>query len=117
MQIQVNTDKNILGSAELINQVEATLEDELSRFSERITRVEVQLTDQNSSQKSGGNDKRCVLEARLTGMQPVKVSADGSTIDEALDGAAKNLSKRLNRTLERLDNPKGRISYAGEQPD
>ena len=50
-------------------------------------------------------------------MQPIKVSADGSTLDQALDGATKNLSKLLTRTLERLDNPRGRTSYAGEQTD
>ena len=117
MQIQVNTDKHIQGSAELTTQVEATLEGALARFSDRITRVEVQLSDENGSQKSGSNDKRCVLEARLTGMQPIKVSADSSSHEHALDGAAKNLSKILTRTLDRLDDPRGRISYAGEQTD
>jgi ribosome-associated translation inhibitor RaiA len=77
--------------------------------------VEVQLSDENGIQKSGGGDKRCVLEARLAGMQPIKVSADGSSLEQALDGAAKNLSKLLGRTLDRLDNPKGRTSYAGDQ--
>lgn len=114
MQIQVNTDKHIKGSAELTMQVEATLEGALSRFSNRITRVEIQLSDENGSQKSGSSDKRCVLEARLTGMQPIKVSADGPSHELALDSAAKNLAKLLGRTLERLDNPKGRTSYAGD---
>jgi ribosome-associated translation inhibitor RaiA len=117
MQIQVNTDNHVEGTAELLTQVEATLEGALSRFSDRITRVEVQLSDQNSSEKSGSNDKRCVLEARLTGMQPVKVSAEGATLDQSLNGAAKKLSKLLTRTLERLDDPRGRTSYGGEQAD
>lgn len=64
MKIQVNTDRNLDGSAELITQVAATLEGALSRFSNRITRVEVHLSDENGSQKSGSSDKRCVLEAR-----------------------------------------------------
>lgn len=117
MQVQVNTDRNIDGSAELIMQVEATLEDALSRFSNRITRIEVHLSDENSSQKPGSSDKRCVLEARLTGMQPVKVSADGSNHEQALGDAAKNLVKLLGRTLDRLGNPKGRSSYAREAPE
>ncbi len=117
MQIQVNTDRNIDGSAELIRQVVATLEDALSRFSNRITRIEVHLSDENGSQKPGDSDKRCVLEARLTGMQPVKVSADGSSREQALGDAAKNLVKLLGRTLDRLGNPKGRSSYAREAPE
>jgi ribosome-associated translation inhibitor RaiA len=114
MQIQVNTDNQVNGSAELRMQVEATLTDALSRFSHRITRVEVQLSDENGSQKSGSSDKRCVLEARLTGMQPIKVSADGPSHELALDGATKKLTKLIGRTLERSDDPKGRTSYAGE---
>jgi ribosome-associated translation inhibitor RaiA len=115
VQIQVNTDRHTDGSTELTVQVEAALEGALTRFSDRITRVEVHLSDENGSQKSGGSDKRCVLEARLAGMQPIKVSADGPSHELALDGAMKNLAKLLGRTLERLDNPKGRTSYAGDQ--
>jgi len=115
VQIQVNTDRHTDGSTELTVQVEAALEGALARFSDRITRVEVHLSDENGSQKSGGSDKRCVLEARLAGMQPIKVSADGPSHELALDGAMKNLAKLLGRTLERLDNPKGRTSYAGDQ--
>ena len=114
MQIQVNTDRNLDGSAELITQVEATLEGALSRFSNRITRVEVHLSDENGRQKSGSSDKRCVLEARLTGMKPINVSADGSSHEQALNDAANSLVKLLGRTLDRLDNHKGRASYAGE---
>jgi ribosomal subunit interface protein len=114
MQIQVNTDNHVEGSDELTTQVESTLENALSRFTEKITRVEVQLSDENSSQKAGGNDKRCVLEARLNSMKPIKVSADGSSLEQALEGAAKKLAKLLGRTLERLDDPRGRTSYAGE---
>jgi ribosome-associated translation inhibitor RaiA len=114
MQIQVNTDRHIDGSAELATQVEATLEDALDRFSNRITRLEVHLSDENGTQKSDSRDKRCVLEARLAGMKPIKVSADGPSHEQALNDASKNLVKLLCRTLDRLDNPKGRASYAGE---
>ncbi len=117
MQIQVNTDRHTEGSSQLTTRVEETLEAALSRFSERITRVEVQLSDENGSQKSGSSDKRCVLEARLTGMQPIKVSADGPSHELALAGAAKNLAKLLGRTLEKADNNKGRTSFAGDPTD
>lgn len=115
MQIQINTDNHIEGGNELTQQVEAILEGALGRFSERITRVEVHLTDENSSAKGGGDDKRCVLEARLTGMQPVKVSDQGSSISHAVQGATDKMKTLLGRTLDRLADTRGRTSYGGDQ--
>lgn len=42
------------------------------------------------------------MTARLTGEQPIKVSRGRATHERALGGAARNLSKRLTRTSERL---------------
>ncbi len=103
MKIQVNTDNHTVGSAELTRQVEAVVEGALGRFGDRITRVEVHLSDENSSQKSGEKDKRCVMEARLAGHQPITVSHQGSTVEQALEGAASTLEKTLKRTLRRKD--------------
>jgi len=55
------------------------------------------------------------MEARVAGLQPINVSADGSSLEQALDSAADILEKTLKRTLGRLDDPKGRLSYAGDQ--
>jgi ribosome-associated translation inhibitor RaiA len=115
MQIQVNTDNHTRGSAELTRQVEAVVEDALGRFGERITHVEVHLSDENSGDKTGIIDKRCVMEARLAGLQPITVSDEGSSLEQALTGAADKLEKTLKRTLGRLDDPKGGTSYAGDQ--
>jgi DNA-directed RNA polymerase specialized sigma24 family protein/ribosome-associated translation inhibitor RaiA len=103
MQIQVNGENNIDSSAELTRQVEAVVEGALGRFGDRITRVEVYLSEDNNSQKSGGNEKRCVMEARLAGFQPITVSHQGSSLEQALDGAADKLEKTLKRTLGRKD--------------
>jgi ribosome-associated translation inhibitor RaiA len=115
MQIQVNTDNHIVGSAELTRQVESTVQSALARFSQRITRVEVHLSDVNSSQKTRGDDIRCAIEARLGGLQPITVSKNGPTVEVAVDNAVDTLEKTLNRTLERLDGAKGRDSFAGDQ--
>ncbi|MGI8967338.1 MAG: hypothetical protein ACR2H1_14820, partial [Limisphaerales bacterium] len=72
MKIQINTDNNIEGSDELTQQTQAVVESALERFAQQITRVEVHLSDENSHK--GGIDKRCVMEARLEGMQPVAVT-------------------------------------------
>ena len=114
MQVQVSTDNHIEGSAELSRQVEAVVEGALGRFSDWITRVEVQLSDESSGSKTRDNDNRCVMEARPAGQQPISVSHQGATLDQALKGSAKKLARLLNDTKGRLHDPKGNTSYAGE---
>jgi len=106
MNIQINTDNHIQGSEELTRQVETVVESVLGRFGERITRVEVHLSDENSSQKTHGDAMRCRMEARPAAREPVTVTADGATLDQAIGGAAKKLEKLLDSTFGRLDDPR-----------
>ena len=101
MQIQVNTDHHIKGHEALMTSVRATVENALSRFSDHITRVEVHLSDDNGG-KRGPDDKRCVMEARLEGRQPVAVTHEAATVDEAVDGAAGQFARVIEHTLGRL---------------
>ena len=101
MHIQINTDSNIEGREELASHVKGVVDGALSRFSDRITRVEVHLSDQNSD-KSGQDDKRCMMEARLEGRQPTAVTHQAASLDDAVDGAADKLKRSLESTLERL---------------
>ncbi len=103
MHIQINTDSNIEGNERLAQQVEAVVRDALDRFSAQITRVEVHLSDENSDKKGGAEDKRCLLEARLAGLQPIAVSYEAATLDQAVDGAIEKLKRSLDSTLGRLD--------------
>ncbi len=100
-------------SVELTRQVETVVEGTLGRFGEWITRVEVQLSDESSSSKSRDNDNRCVMEARPAGQQPVCVSHQGATVEQALHGSAKELARLLDDTKGRLGDPKGGTSFAG----
>jgi ribosome-associated translation inhibitor RaiA len=106
MQIQTNTDHNIQGYESAAASVRVTLESALERFSSHITRVEVHLGDENAS-KRGGDDKRCMMEARLEGHPPVAVTHHAATIGQAIDGAAEKLVHRLDRTLGRLHSHRG----------
>ena len=115
MQILFNTDNNIRPSEGLTADVEAAVKGALARFGDRITRVEVHLTDENSGHKSGDNDKRCAIEARLAGLPPIAVTEQGASVEQALSGAVETLEQLLDRKLGRLDDPKGRTSFAGEQ--
>ncbi|MDZ4788165.1 MAG: HPF/RaiA family ribosome-associated protein [Blastochloris sp.] len=102
MKIQINTDNNIDGSDALTQQTQAVVEDAMGHFAQQITRVEVHLSDENSHK--GGRDKRCVMEARLEGMQPVAVTDQAQHIEQAVQGAADKLKKLLDRELGRLSN-------------
>ncbi len=103
MTIQINSDNNITGTEGLSDFIQNTVADSLKRFDEQITRVEVHLNDENSH-KSGVNDKRCMLEARLEGLQPVAVTAHGGTVQEALKNAIDKMKSALDTTIGRLRN-------------
>lgn len=99
MQIQINTDKNISGQDALAQSIEDVLRSDLSRFSDQITRIEVHLSDENSSAKSGMTDKRCLLEVRLAGERPIAISEHAETIGEAVTGATQQMLNLLETEL------------------
>lgn len=103
MQVQVSTDSHITGSENLNGLVTEVVEKELNRFSERITRVEVHFSDESSSVRSGQNDKRCLIEVRLAGLQPISASDCSDTVVQALNGAARKIQTALDRTLGKRD--------------
>ena len=96
MQIQVNSDHSIEGHQALGAHVRGVVENALSRLSDHITRVEVHL-----SHESSRNDMRCMMEARLEGRQPIAVTHQAATLDEAVDGAAGKLTRLIESTLGR----------------
>jgi hypothetical protein len=102
MLIQVNTDDSIRGGEALARRVEAEVRSALGRFSKRITRVNVHLSDENGDPKSGPADKRCVLEARLGGLKPIAVSHRAAVLDQAVGGALGKLTRAIDNTLGRL---------------
>lgn len=101
MQIQINTDHNIEGHEALAAQVRGVVENALIRIRDHITRVEVHLSDENSD-NGGQNEKRCVMEARLEGRQPVAVTHQAETLNQAVDCAADKLARLIESTLARL---------------
>ncbi|TWC78339.1 sigma 54 modulation/S30EA-like ribosomal protein [Rhizobium sp. SJZ105] len=106
MKIQVNTDENIEGGEDLSARVSAEIHTHLDRFRDHITRVEVHLSDEDGD-KSGGSDKRCLMEARIEGRQPEVASDRATTFEGAYSGAAKKLQRVLETTLGRLNHAKG----------
>ena len=103
MTIQINTDKNVSVHEAYGNQLESLISKELSRFDEYITRVEAHFSDENGS-KASQDDKKCILEARLKGMQPIAVSALAQTYDQAVTGAIDKLKASLDTIIGRSQN-------------
>ena len=101
MKIQVNTDAHIVGREALATRVEATVQHALRHFEDRITRVEVHLSDENAG-KSGPHDKRCVMEARLEGRPPIAATDEDATLDQATRGAAEKLARLIESQLGRV---------------
>ncbi len=101
MKIQINTDNHIAGREALTRQAEATVASALGHLAEHITRVEVHLSDENGK-KTGGRDKRCMMDARLEGHQPIAVTDESDSLYEAIAGAADKLKRSLDHTLSRL---------------
>lgn len=101
MQIQINTDHNIQGREALAERLGGVVEHALRRVSDHITRVEVYLSIESGG-KSGQSDKRCAMEARLEGLQPVAVTDHAGTIDQAVSAAADKLLRAIDGTLGKM---------------
>ncbi len=100
MHTQVNTDRNIDATESLVAEVKREVNEALRRHRDRITRVEVHMSDQNGD-KGGADDKRCVMEARVEGLSPMAVSHNAATLDDAVTGAAEKLARSVESTLAR----------------
>lgn len=102
MQVQVHTDGKVQGREDVKERVRTMVTDGLARYADRLTRVEVHLSDENSS-KAGADDKRCLMEARVAGMEPVVASHYASTVPVAIDGALDKLRRGLDSAIGRLE--------------
>lgn len=97
MQIQINTGHHVEADPSLTADVEEVIQGALGRFAQRITRVEAHLNDLNGSK--GGRDSRCMLEARLAGLQPIAVDVKAESHRDAVRMAASKLTRALESRL------------------
>lgn len=98
MHIQVNHGNHVRLGADVEQRFADIIRDTLDRFGDRITRVEMHLTDENAG-KHGESDKRCMLEARMANLQPVAVNHQANSWQLAFDGALEKLEHALNHTI------------------
>lgn len=107
MQVQINTDKNVDGGESFFKWMTDEIATRLNRYGDAITRVEVHLSDLDAG-KQGLNDKRCRIEARLAGRQPVSVTDDADRFADAFTGAIDKLTRMLDTSLGRVNDRNGR---------
>lgn len=100
MQIQVRANHTVQTPASLEAWARAELGPDLARFADQISSLEVHLEDTNAARTSADH-KRCTLEARLHGREPVAVQHAAERLDEALYGARDKLQRSLERALAR----------------
>jgi len=104
--IQIYADNQVESDAERNLILEKQVRQRLARFEERITDVEVHLSDVNGS-KGGHGDLRCTIEARVNGIDPIAVAEHGTSIDRAVNAAAKTAVRALDRQLGKLSDRRG----------
>lgn len=106
MQVFIQTDRNISLTEKQRANFERDMTRAVERFESRLTRLEAHLSDINST-RGGDSDKRCMLEARPSGLKPLAVDHQAATIELAISGASSKLVSVLESTFGRLESARG----------
>ena len=103
MQFQFNSDNQVNCSAEEAERIEELVRGRLEHVADRLTRVEVHVGDVNGPR--GGDDIRCLVELRPTGMQPISATHEAASApaaaaqatDKALSTYRRQIGKKTSR--------------------
>ncbi len=74
------------------------------------------LSDENGEKHGGGADKRCLLEARPAGLQPVVVTAFADSLEQACHDAARKMQGLLDSKFGRIDGRHADATIRHEEP-
>lgn len=99
MEIQINSDNQVKVDQATKDFYKEEVQNSLKRFEEHVTRFEVYFSDETSN-KETPNDQKCIIEARIKGRNPERVSHNSSKQKAAFDGAVNKIKTVLNRLLE-----------------
>ncbi|HEX2921061.1 MAG TPA: HPF/RaiA family ribosome-associated protein [Bacteroidales bacterium] len=77
----------------------------LKRYKENIIRIEVHLEDENSD-KTGKNDKRCSIEVRPANLKPIIATSKSDNLIQAVREAADKSKASLDKTIGRISDRK-----------
>lgn len=98
MQIQINAG-DVQHSDAIDEWIEEEVRNAMELFENQVTRVEVHLRNLNGPKH--GVDKRCTMEARLAGLDPLAVEADSADLYQAVHLAAGKLARAVKHKVER----------------
>lgn len=104
MRIQVNSDRNVEVDSEVKSYVKGEVTRVLSRFTARLTRVEVHLKEA-TRHRFGARDRECLIEVRPANHHPLTTIAAAAAIEDALGEALAKMRRGLQRFFDRLATP------------
>lgn len=100
MQIQVHF-SDIENSWAINNHVQQRIAQAIKTGLKQITRIDVHLHDDSGPAKSGTSDKRCTIEMRLAGMDPMSIEQHGNDMYAVINQAIRKLQQTLIKTRDR----------------
>ncbi len=101
MLIQINYG-DVQHSDSLDGHVTDHVNRDLKYHTDRVTRVEVHLRDDNAH-KSGANDCRCTMEARIAGSQPIAVDETSDDLYKSITVASQKLGRAVKHHIDKHD--------------
>ena len=118
MQINVNTDNTIQKHQGLDEHVATVVQSAIGRFGEQVTRVDVHLSDENKEKHADGGNY-CMMEARVSGYQPIVVHEHAVELHQSIKNAGGKLARALDSALGRLadKNKHVPVAMAMDEPD
>lgn len=99
MQVQIRWGKLDKSDA-LGEHVHEQIDHALRHYKARFSRVVIHLHDDNES-KGGPHDKRCVIEARPNGAEPLAVEGTGSDLYKTVSAVANKLERAVRHFVDR----------------
>jgi len=106
MKFQFNTDSSIAGGESLATRVEAIVRARLAHIEHRLTRIEVHVGDVNGARETG-DDKRCSIEIRPNGLDPISASDTAANVEAAVTSAADKVLAAYDRQIGKRTTRKG----------
>lgn len=103
MDISVNTDNSFKTRHQGLDEyVRSEVVNAVGRFGEHIRRVDVHLSNENQQKRADGGN-HCMMEARVTGYEPVVVHDHAVELHQAIANAGNKLQRALDSALGRLN--------------
>lgn len=111
MQILLQSDPKTDGSQLMAEHVASVVKAAMGRFGERVTRVEVHLSDANSKASTSDSDIHCTLQATLKGLDAIVVKEQSGNAHQAIEGALRKLKRAVGAEIAKHD-PRSQRSRA-----